>query len=88
VESFDPKVLQERLKALVEQQEIYRIKGFVSVPEKPMRMVLQGVGERFEQFYDRPWQPEEPRETRLVFIGRSLDSAQIESQLSSLGNPA
>jgi cobalamin biosynthesis protein CobW len=87
-QSFDPKVLQERLKALVEQQEIYRIKGFVSVPEKPMRMVLQGVGERFEQFYDRPWQPEEPRETRLVFIGRSLDSAQIESQLSSLGNPA
>ena len=86
-QSFDPKVLQERLKALVEQQEIYRIKGFVAVPEKPMRMVLQGVGARFEQFYDRPWQPEEPRETRLVFIGRSLDSAQIESQLTSLGNP-
>ncbi|NJL41216.1 MAG: cobalamin biosynthesis protein CobW, partial [Leptolyngbyaceae cyanobacterium SM1_4_3] len=86
-QSFDPKALQERLKALVEQQEIYRIKGFVSVPEKPMRMVLQGVGARFEQFYDRPWQPEEPRETRLVFIGRSLDAAQIESQLTSLGNP-
>ncbi|MBD1868266.1 cobalamin biosynthesis protein CobW [Cyanobacteria bacterium FACHB-471] len=86
-QAFDPKALQERLKALVEQQEIYRIKGFVAVPEKPMRMVLQGVGARFEQFYDRPWQPEEPRETRLVFIGRSLDSAQIESQLTSLGSP-
>jgi cobalamin biosynthesis protein CobW len=87
-QSFDPKMLQERLKTLVEQQEIYRVKGFVSVPEKPMRMVLQGVGARFEQFYDRPWQPEELRETRLVFIGRSLDSAQIEAQLSSLGSPA
>jgi cobalamin biosynthesis protein CobW len=84
--SFDPQVLQTRLKALVQQQEIYRIKGFVSVPNKPMRMVLQGVGERFEQFYDRPWQPEEARETRLVFIGRELDSNQIEAQLVSLRN--
>jgi cobalamin biosynthesis protein CobW len=47
-------------------------------------MVLQGVGERFEQFYDRPWQAEESRATRLVFIGRSIDSHQIEEQLVAL----
>ncbi|HEY9623282.1 MAG TPA: cobalamin biosynthesis protein CobW [Crinalium sp.] len=82
--SFDPQVLQDQLKALVQQQDIYRIKGFVSVPNKPMRMVLQGVGERFEQFYDRPWQAEESRATRLVFIGRAIDSHQIEEQLVAL----
>jgi cobalamin biosynthesis protein CobW len=84
--SFNPDELQSRLKALVEQQEIYRIKGFVSVPNKPMRLVLQGVGSRFEQFYDRPWQPEETKQTKLVFIGRAIDSAKIESELAGLSS--
>jgi len=51
-----------------------------------MRMVLQGVGERFDHFYDRPWQPEEPRQTRLVFIGHDLDSASIKTRLANLAN--
>jgi cobalamin biosynthesis protein CobW len=82
--SFEPESLQRQLKVLVQQQEIYRIKGFVSVANKSMRLVLQGVGERFDQFFDRPWQPEESRATRLVFIGRMLDQAAIESQLMAL----
>jgi cobalamin biosynthesis protein CobW len=80
--TFDPEALQQRLKSLVEEQEIYRIKGFVAVPNKSMRLVLQGVGDRFEQFYDRPWQPEEPRQTRLVFIGRAINSEAIERCLN------
>ncbi|MBF2008170.1 MAG: cobalamin biosynthesis protein CobW [Chlorogloeopsis fritschii C42_A2020_084] len=81
---FDPPKLQQKLQTLVKQQEIYRIKGFVAVPNKPMRLVMQGVGSRFEQFYDRPWQPQEIRQTRLVFIGRELNSSEIESQLVAL----
>lgn len=76
-QSFDPSTLVDRLQALVQQQEIYRIKGFVAVPNKAMRLVLQGVGQRFDQFYDRPWQPTEPRKTRLVFIGHELDANTI-----------
>lgn len=79
--AFDPDQLQQKLETLVQQQEIYRIKGFVAVPNKSMRLVLQGVGSRFERFYDRPWQPNEPRQTRLVFIGRDLNTAEIEAQL-------
>jgi cobalamin biosynthesis protein CobW len=82
--SFDPIQLQRQLEALVQTQEIYRIKGFVAVPHKAMRLVMQGVGARFEQFYDRPWQPQEPRQTRLVFIGRALDPTQIRAQLMAL----
>lgn len=78
---FDPDVLRQRLEDLVREQEIYRVKGFVAVPQKAMRLVLQGVGTRFDQFYDRPWKAEETRQTRLVFIGRSLDLGQIESRL-------
>jgi cobalamin biosynthesis protein CobW len=82
--TFDPEKLQKQLESLVNAQEIYRIKGFVAVPNKPMRLVMQGVGNRFEKFYDRPWQPTETRQTRLVFIGRDLNSTEIESQLVAL----
>ncbi|MEM9448987.1 MAG: cobalamin biosynthesis protein CobW [Cyanobacteria bacterium P01_E01_bin.6] len=78
---LEPKDLVRRLQALVKQQEIYRIKGFVAVPDKPMRLVLQGVGQRFDHFYDRPWQADEPRRTRLVFIGHGLDGACIRQQV-------
>ncbi len=79
----DPDKLKKQLEAIVLEQEIYRVKGFVSVPNKAMRMVVQGVGQRFEQFYDRPWQSTEPRQTRLVFIGKNLNREQIETQLQA-----
>ncbi|MBE9036489.1 cobalamin biosynthesis protein CobW [aff. Roholtiella sp. LEGE 12411] len=82
--AFDPEKLQKQLQQLAHQQEIYRIKGFVAVPNKSMRLVMQGVGTRFDKFYDRPWLPEEARQTRLVFIGRDLKSSEIESQLVAL----
>lgn len=75
---FDPMELMNRLKQVVQQQEIYRVKGFVAVPGKRMRWVMQGVGQRFDGFYDRPWKPQEPRLTQLVVIGQALDRAQIE----------
>jgi cobalamin biosynthesis protein CobW len=81
--TFDPQQLVKRLQSIAQEQEIYRVKGFVAVPNKSMRLVMQGVGTRFEQFYDRPWQPEEPRQTKLVFIGRDLNSSQIESLLTA-----
>ncbi len=74
---FDPDKLRQQLTRLVAEGEIYRIKGFVAVPNKPMRLVIQGVGNRFEQFYDRPWRTDERRETKLVFIGKSIDRASI-----------
>ncbi|MEB3358406.1 MAG: GTP-binding protein, partial [Synechococcales bacterium] len=32
-------------------------------------------------FYDRPWEPMEPRKTRLVFIGHGLDGEAITAKL-------
>jgi cobalamin biosynthesis protein CobW len=82
-EPFEPTVLIGRLQALMKQQDIYRVKGFVDVPNKAMRLVLQGVGDRFDYFYDRSWQPTELRQTRLVLIGRSLDQEQVKASLTS-----
>ena len=78
----DPQILIQQLKTLVQEQEIYRIKGFLNVPNKPMRLVLQGVGNRFDSFYDRFWKDGEPRETCLILIGRELDRSQVESRLA------
>lgn len=75
--------LVNKLETLVRGQEIYRIKGFVNIANKPMRMVLQGVGNRFDYFFDRPWQATESRETHLVFIGKDLDSQLINQSLLS-----
>jgi len=84
-ESYDPQVLISRLEQLVQEQEIYRVKGFVNVAKKPMRLVLQGVGDRFESFYDRLWKKEETRLTQLVFIGKNLEIDQITAFLKSSG---
>lgn len=82
-EAFDPKILTAKLQQLMQEQEIYRIKGFVNVPNKPMRMVVQGVGTRLDSFFDRPWQVSEARQTRLVFIGNGLEVSKIEEVLVS-----
>lgn len=80
-QEFEPKSLLKKLQELVKHQEIYRIKGFVKVPRKPMRLVLQGVGNRFDSFYDRPWLDTELRQTRLVFIGKNLESDSLQQAL-------
>jgi cobalamin biosynthesis protein CobW len=76
--------LIKQLKTLIKQHEIYRIKGFVNVENKPMRMVLQGVGDRFDYFYDRLWKPEEKRETKLILIGRCLEEDDIKNYVVAL----
>lgn len=83
-QEFTPNLLINKLKQLVQHSEIYRVKGFASVPNKPMRMILQGVGDRFDFFYDRPWHLGEARQTRLVFIGRNLERSRIESTLLTI----
>jgi cobalamin biosynthesis protein CobW len=78
----DSEALLSRLRQLLATQAIFRVKGFVALPGKPMRQVLQGVGERLNTHFDRLWQSGETRATRLVFIGRQLDQAQIEAALA------
>ncbi|MEN9203959.1 MAG: cobalamin biosynthesis protein CobW [Thermostichus sp. DG_1_6_bins_120] len=73
-----------RLRQLVGKECIYRIKGFIAVPHKPMRMVLQGVGSRFETYYDRPWRRDELPQTRLVLIGQQLNRERIQNQLQPM----
>lgn len=69
--------LQDVLHQLVQHVEIYRIKGFINVPNKPMRLVIQGVGNRFDRHFDRPWRTDEVRKTQLVIIGNHIEEQDI-----------
>ncbi len=73
--------LLDALSTLVVKHGILRVKGFAAIPGKPMRLLIQGVGTRFDKHFDRAWGSEEPRSTRLVLIGQELDAALLESQL-------
>ncbi|MCU0566735.1 MAG: GTP-binding protein [Oculatellaceae cyanobacterium Prado106] len=44
-------------------------------------MVIQSVGNRFDTFYNRPWQLDEPRQTRLVFVGQSINLKQFSASV-------
>ncbi len=76
----DPQALGARIRAAANQHDILRVKGFVHVPGKDMRHVVQGVGGRVEGYYDRPWRDGEERASRLVVIGlKGLDRAAVEA---------
>jgi cobalamin biosynthesis protein CobW len=80
----DPDALLARLAAVIAAHDILRVKGFVDVPGRPMRCLIQGVGGRLQRYFDRPWRPSEPRTGRLVVIGeRGLDIDAILSALAA-----
>ncbi|MBU9628867.1 cobalamin biosynthesis protein CobW [Burkholderia multivorans] len=66
------------LQRLVETHTIYRAKGFAALPDAPMRLVIQGVGRRFDSYFDRRWQDGEARASRFVLIGERLDAAELQ----------
>ena len=68
-EVADPKRFAGDLTALIERHDILRLKGFANVSGKPMRLVVQAVGQRIETYFDRAWKPGESRATKLVVIG-------------------
>jgi cobalamin biosynthesis protein CobW len=73
-----PEALVERLSPIVAAHDILRLKGFAAVAGKPMRLLVQGVGDNLQLHYDRPWGAGEARTTRLVVIGhQGLDRAAI-----------
>ena len=75
--------LLSALARLVQDHEIYRVKGFVALPGAAMRLVVQGVGQRFDSYFDRAWRSDEVRATRLVLIGDHLDAKNLQAELQS-----
>ncbi|MBT6084965.1 MAG: cobalamin biosynthesis protein CobW [Rhodospirillaceae bacterium] len=82
----DPAELEARIQTAAVDHDILRVKGFIHVPGKDMRHVVQAVGARVQRYYDRPWADGEARTTELVVIGQTgLDHAAITSALGAEG---
>jgi G3E family GTPase len=56
---------------------ILRSKGILSFKDDPERFVFQGVHMILDGDHQRPWKDGEPRESRIVFIGRDLPEERI-----------
>ena len=62
---------------------ILRSKGILSFKDDPQRFVFQGVHMILDGDHQREWRPGEPRESRIVFIGRDLPEDKIRKGFES-----
>ena len=66
-EVADVATLEAAVLRLAREQKIPRVKGYIAVQDKPMRLLVQAVGERVRSQFDRPW-GDMPRRSQLVVI--------------------
>lgn len=83
-EVTDIEDLVARIQRLAWEQDILRVKGFVAVAGKPMRLLVQAVGARVRHQFDRPW-GSDARRSRLVVIAEhhDIDEAAIRKVLGA-----
>jgi G3E family GTPase len=62
---------------------ILRSKGILAFNDDPDRFVFQGVHMILDGDHQRPWQDGEPRESRIVFIGKKLPEEKIRKGFES-----
>ena len=60
-------------------QDLFRMKGVLAIEGCDDRYVFQGVHALFEGMPDRLWEDGEPRNSKLVFIGKELDREELKA---------
>jgi G3E family GTPase len=82
---INPEKLLPWLNDLTQQRgpDILRLKGIFAFPDEPKRFVVQGVHMIIEGDTQRDWKDGEKRVSRLVFIGRNLDRAELETAFAA-----
>lgn len=82
-EPFDLEALEHRLMVFLNLQarEIYRVKGVIHAANHPMKIVVHSVSNLFAITEGNDWEKEEERVSRLVIIGRNLQSNRLENML-------
>lgn len=58
-------------------QDILRTKGILNIAQENRRFVFQAVHMLLDGGPDRLWQPNEKRQSEIVFIGRNLDREEL-----------
>jgi cobalamin biosynthesis protein CobW len=83
-EIADPDAVVAAIVRLADEQNILRVKGYIAVTGKPMRLLVQAVGARVRTQYDRPWGAA-PRASQLVVIGEMADVNEAAIRAVLLG---
>ena len=83
--ALDPDRLQEFFRAMIAAHaaDLLRYKGVVSFPGVDHRVVFQGVHMMMGSDVGRPWAAGEPRQSKLVFIGRNLPKDALVARLEN-----
>ncbi len=78
---LDPGKFFPWIQELVQKQgpSILRAKGILAFKDDPDRFVFQGVHMILDGDHQRPWQADEKRLSRIVFIGRDLPEENIRA---------
>jgi cobalamin biosynthesis protein CobW len=69
-EIASPDPILAAIAELARDHDILRVKGYIAVAGKPMRLLVQAVGGRIRHQYDRPWGAQ-TRASSLVVIGET-----------------
>jgi len=80
---LDP--VQEWISDLLQNRgtDIYRMKGVLSIEHAEQRFVYQAVHMIFTGNFMEPWEPDEPRESKLVFIGKNLVRDELQAKFNA-----
>ncbi|CAL5185983.1 unnamed protein product [Lathyrus oleraceus] len=77
--TLDRDEVEDWLERLVEEkgEDLYRMKGVLSVDGSEQRYVFQGVHSMLDDSPGKTWESNEKRINKLVFIGRNLDETAL-----------
>jgi cobalamin biosynthesis protein CobW len=80
--NMDKAILLRRITSTIADHDILRLKGFAHVAGLDSRLLVQAVGPRLNNYFDRPWNADEAKTTRLVVIGeKHMNQSAIEASL-------
>ena len=82
---LDLMLTQEWIGSLLEEQgaDIYRMKGVLAIAHSNRRFVFHAVHMNMDGSFEAPWADGEPRESKLVFIGKGLDPKALNEAFNS-----
>uniref|UniRef100_A0A803PRW4 CobW C-terminal domain-containing protein n=1 Tax=Cannabis sativa TaxID=3483 RepID=A0A803PRW4_CANSA len=77
--TLDIDEVDDWLERLIEEkgEDLYRMKGVLSIKESDQRYVFQGVHSILDGCPGSTWEDDEERINKLVFIGRNLDETAL-----------
>ena len=87
IHSLDQCAAADECAAIIAEPEMYRSKGVIAVAGSSRKYLLQAVHATYELVEGPEWQDCEQPRTRIVFIGRNLDSNAITATLRACKGP-